>query len=481
MRIRRLLVLLAMICVGATETARAQYALVDAFPNLSFVYGVDIQALEGPPVNRLFVVEKRGVITVFPEASTSGPADQTVFLDIQDKVHDFGEAGLVGLAFHPNFKTNGYFFVYYVSKAPYHNTIARYQVTADPNVADPTSELILISEPKNNLFHNGGQLVFGPDGFLYASMGDDVSSANGQDLNDLLGSMLRISPNVSGSAPAYTIPNSNPFKGNANGYREEIFAWGFRNPWRFSIDTLGRIWGTDVGENNYEEVDWIRSGRNYGWPLMEGPACFQPSSCDTAGKNLVLPIDSYDHGTGSAVIGGYVYHGKRLLELEDRYIFGDLDGIIWSLQYHGVDPIVKTPLSTSTPPIMAFGVGTAPDREFYISCADGNIYKLVRATTGVERAPVAGARLLGNFPNPFNPATTIRYQLQTPGRTAIEIVSVDGSRVRVLDQGTRDAGVHDAEWRGETDLGGRAASGVYFYRLLVDGVAVDSARMVMVQ
>lgn len=481
MRIRRLTALFTFLLVAGASSARAQYVLENAFPNLSFIYAVDMQSLPGTP-NRLFVVEKSGIISVFPETAASGPADRTVFLDISSKVTNFGEAGLVGLAFHPNYANNGYFFVYYVSKAPYRNTIARYKVTADPNVADPTSEFVVLDQAKNNLFHNGGQLAFGPDGFLYATMGDDVSSVNGQDLDDLLGSMLRIAPNVAGTVPAYSIPNSNPFKGNANGYREEIYAYGFRNPWRFSIDPAGRIWGTDVGENNYEEIDWIENGRNYGWPLMEGPVCFQPSSCDTAGKNLSLPVDSYDHSLGSAIIGGYVYHGSRLLELEGRYIFADYSGVMWSLQYQGVDPPVRTDLIASGPALLAFGLGTAPERELYVSSSDGSIYRLARSTTGVGETPVAArGRLLGNFPNPFNPTTTIRYELERPGRVAVEIVSVDGSRVRLLEEGSRAAGVHAVIWRGETDRGGRAASGVYFYRLVVDGVSIDSARMVLVQ
>ncbi len=481
MRIHRLIVPLLLLLAASAPSAQAQYVLENAFPNLSFTYAVDMQSLPGTP-NRLFVVEKRGVISVFPESAASGPADRTVFLDITSKVTNSGEAGLVGLAFHPNYANNGYFFVYYVSKTPYRNTIARYKVTADPNVADPASEFIVVEQSKNNLFHNGGQLAFGPDGFLYATMGDDTSSPNGQDLDDLLGSMLRIAPNVAGTVPAYTIPNSNPFKGNTNGYREEIFAYGFRNPWRFSIDPTGRIWGTDVGENNYEEIDWIVNGANYGWPLMEGPVCFQPSSCDTAGKNLKLPVDYYDHSLGSAVIGGNVYHGSRLLELEGRYIFADYNGVVWSLQYQGVDPPVRTDLIASAPALLAFGLGGAPERDLYISSSDGAIYRLARSTTAVSETPSAArGRLLGNFPNPFNPTTTIRYEMARPGRVAIEIVSVDGSRVRLLQEGSRGAGVHAVLWRGESDGGGRAASGVYFYRLVVDGVAIDSARMVLVQ
>ncbi len=483
MRIRLTIAWLSIVLLGGATSARAQYQLERAFPNLTFTYAVDMQStIVGVTTTNLFVVEKRGVITVFPELIGSTPGERTVFLDITSKVQNSGEAGLVGLAFHPNFYLNGYFFVFYVSKSPYRNIVARYKTTANPLVADPASELILLDEPKVNLFHNGGQLAFGPNSLLYVTMGDDQITANGQDLNDLNGAMLRIAPNIAGSSPAYTIPNGNPYKGNGNGYREEIFAYGFRNPWRFSIDpATSDIWLGDVGENDYEEIDIIKSGGNYGWPLMEGPMCYQPSSCDTTGKHLRPPIDSYDHAFGSAVIGGHVFHGTRLPELEGKYIFADFDGTIWSLTDNGVDPPTRDVLVDSNLGLLAFGVGNPPKRDLYVSSSDGYIYRLSHIVTAAGDAPRSGNRLLGNFPNPFNPSTMIRYQIAASARVAIEIVSVDGARIRMLDHGSRAKGAHEIAWRGETDAGGRAASGVYFYRLFVDGIATDSARMVLVQ
>ncbi len=481
MRVRGLFACLPLVAAVSHSPARAQYQLENAFPDLSFDLAVDIQVPNFAfNHNRLFVAEKRGVIYVFPEDIQVGPAQRTVFLDISSKVIDAGEAGLLGFAFHPNYVVNGNFFVYYVTQFPYRNIVARYKVSADYNVADPGSELILIDIPKNNLFHNGGQIAFGPGGLLHIAIGDDQQRSNGQDLNDLLGAILRIAPNVIGSVPAYSIPSSNPFVGNTSGYREEIFAYGFRNPWRFSIDPVtGVVVAGDVGENTYEEIDIIESGGNYGWPLMEGPACFQPLPCDTAGKNLSLPLFYYDHSQGSAVIGGHVYHGTRLPELEGFYIFGDLNGVVWALR---VNPPLYGTLVPSGPGLLTIGIGNFPKSDLYLSAPDGSIYRLARIPTGAGDTPAANtSRLLGNFPNPFNPATTIRYRLAHPGRASIEIVSVDGSRVRLLEQGARDAGEHTAAWGGETDAGGHAASGVYFYRLLVDGVARDSARMVLVQ
>jgi glucose/arabinose dehydrogenase len=483
---RRLFAWLPLVAALAHSPAGAQYQLENAFPNLSFDFVVDIQSLGSLSIesqNRLFVAQKGGVIYVFPEDIQVTPGERTVFLDLSTKVHDSGEAGLLGLAFHPNYVVNRYFFVYYVTPFPYRIIVARYRANADFAAADPLSELILIDAPKNTLFHDGGQIAFGPGNLLYIAIGDDSQSANGQDLDDLFGSILRVAPNVAGDNPRYTIPNDNPFKGNTSGFREEIYAYGFRNPWRFSIDpATGTLWAADVGENTYEEIDIIENGANYGWPLMEGPDCYQPAQCDTAGKNLSLPIESYDHSEGSAVIGGHVYHGTRLPELEGLYVFADFGGAVWTLDYDGINPPVRQDLATAGSLLLTIGVGNPPKRDLYLSASDGSIYRVARVVTGADRTPDAnGSRLLGNFPNPFNPATTIRYQLAQPGRVAIEIVSVGGTRVRTLEEGARDVGVHDLSWRGETDSGGRAASGVYFYRLLLDGVARDTARMVLVQ
>jgi glucose/arabinose dehydrogenase len=468
------------VLVGGAAPVAAQYTLENAFPNLTFQNVTDIQHMRDG--TRIAVAEKRGVIYVFPEATATTPGQRRVFLDISTKVRNLGEAGLLGLAFHPDYIShNGYFFVYYVSTHPYRNIVARYHVSADPNVADATSELILIDQPKNTVYHNGGQLAFDANRFLYVAMGDDQSSPNAQDLTDRLGDILRIAPNVAGSVPAYAIPDENPFKGNASGYAEEIFAYGMRNPRRFSIDPQTQVmWATDVGQDTYEEINLTVVDGNYGWPLMEGPMCYSPAVCDTAGMNLKAPLYYYDHSEGAAVIGGHVYRGTRLSELSGLYIYGDYGGTVWALDYDGVNPPTRSVLVPSSPQLLTTGVGNPYKSEMYFSSNDGKIYRLASTMTAARATP-SNTRLLGNFPNPFNPETTIRYSLERDGRAAIEIVAVDGSRVRVLDQGAREAGAHDVAWRGETDAGGRAASGVYFYRLLVDGVVRDTARMVLVQ
>jgi glucose/arabinose dehydrogenase len=468
---------------GASTPARAEYELQPVYPNLTFTSPTDIQ-----PANdgsyRTFVVEKSGLIWVF-EADYQ-VTTKSVFLDIQDRVRNVAEAGLLGLAFHPDYASNGQFFVFYITKVPSRTIVARFNVTADPNVADKASEFVLLDFPQSTAYHNGGQLAFGADGMLYIARGDDRYGPSAQDLTDLFGSILRIDVDVTpppdgSAAPTYEIPPDNPYAGNQAGYCEEIFAQGFRNPWRFSIDALtGELWVADVGENTYEELNVVEKGRNYGWPYMEGPACFAPASCDTAGRDIEAPLYAYTHGEGVAVIGGYRYWGTRLPELAGLYLFSDYTGgKVWGLHFDGAGPPERFDLVTGAPILLTFGLGFR--NEILMASSNGRIYQLGRVVTAAGAAPAAGPRLLGNFPNPFNPSTTIRYRLEDRADVRLEIASVDGALVRHLESGSRGAGEHRVAWSGENDAGGRVASGVYFARLIVDGVAVGAARLVLVQ
>jgi glucose/arabinose dehydrogenase len=468
---------------GALAPARADYALERAFPNLTFVSPTDIQRANDGSI-RMFVVEKAGLIWVFD--ADYQVTTRSVFLDIQDRVRNVGESGLLGLAFHPQYAANGQFFVFYVTKVPSRIIVARFTVSADPDVANRDSEFILIDTPQATAYHKGGQIAFGPDGYLYVALGDDRSAISAQNLADLPGSILRIDVDVTpppdGSvAPNYEIPPDNPCAGNQSGLREEIFAYGLRNPWRFSIDAkTGELWAADVGENTYEELNLVQGGRNYGWPYMEGTACFQPASCDTTGRDLCPPLYSYSHAEGVAVIGGYRYWGRLLPELAGLYIFSDYTGgKVWALHFDGAGVPERFALVQNAPILLTFGLGFR--NEILMASADGAIYHLNRVVTAVERRTGGGPRLLGNFPNPFNPATTIRYTLDQPAHVRLEIVSVDGARVRQLESGVRGAGEHLVAWKGENDTGRRVASGVYFARLIVGGRAVGAARLVMVQ
>lgn len=289
--------------------------------------------------SRLFVIEQSGKIKIIK----NGVVLPIPFLTLTSKLDGlniaYSEKGLLGLAFHPAYKTNGRFFVYY--SAPFssgydHKSIlAEYKVSAnDPDVADVAETVIMeIPQPESN--HNGGCIEFGPDGYLYIGLGDGGGAGdkhgtigNGQDLTTLLGKILRI--DVDAERP-YKIPPGNPFA-NSHSARKEIYAYGLRNPWRFSFDRVtGKLFCGDVGQNKWEEVDIIEKGKNYGWRVMEGSHCYNPESgCNT--KDLALPINEYDHDIGISICGGYVYRGKLFPAIAGLYIFADWSGKLFYLK-----------------------------------------------------------------------------------------------------------------------------------------------------
>jgi glucose/arabinose dehydrogenase len=285
----------------------------------------------GDGSGRLFIVEKPGRIRIVKD----GDLLPDPFLDITDRTRSTGnEQGLLGLAFDPQYRTNGRFFVDYIDLNG-NTVVARYLVSADnPDKADPASgaAILRVNQPYAN--HNGGDLVFGPDGYLYIGMGDGGSAGdplgNGQRLDTLLGKLLRIDVR----SDPYAIPPDNPFLGRA-GARPEIWAYGLRNPWRFSFDrATGDLYIGDVGQDAYEEIDFqpagSAGGQNYGWNIMEGLHPYKGG--DTAG--LVPPVAEYSHDGGNcSVTGGYVYRGTRIPPLQGTYLFGDYcTGTIWVLR-----------------------------------------------------------------------------------------------------------------------------------------------------
>ena len=362
------------------------YSAAVAFANLTFSQpdGIFPDPANG---NRLFVMEQAGVIRVFNNTSTA--SDSTVFLDISASVLYGGEQGLLGMAFHPKYSQNRYFYVDYVADNPRRTVIVRYTTAAgDPNLADPNSRLIIleISQPFSN--HKGGQLAFGPDGYLYIGLGDGGSEGdpdgNGQNLSTLLGKILRIDVNSASGGRSYGIPADNPFAGNSQGWREEIYAYGFRNPWRFSFDSAsGVLWVGDVGQDRVEEIDVVEKGKNYGWNIMEGTLCYNPpSGCNQTG--LELPIWNYTHDVGNAVIGGYVYHGSALPGLDGAYVYGDYgSGRIWALRSNGA-AVENVLLVDSSLNIASFG--TDQNGELYFTAYDGKVYRL---TASIPEFPAA--------------------------------------------------------------------------------------------
>lgn len=281
---------------------------------------------------RLFVVEQGGVIHVVKD----GALLPTPFLDITARVSSNGERGLLGLAFPADHAATGRFYAYYTDGSGT-SVLSRFLVTGDPDRADPGSEEVLLTQSQPASNHNGGQLAFGPDGYLYWGLGDGGGSGdprgNAQGLAHLLGKLVRIDVSV---ASGYAVPTSNPFVA-VDGVADEIWAYGLRNPWRFSFDlATGELYIADVGQNALEEVNVqpadSAGGENYGWNIMEGDACFQPSSgCDRSG--LTLPAFTYRHGseTGASITGGYVYRGDEISSLTGLYVYGDfVSGRVWA-------------------------------------------------------------------------------------------------------------------------------------------------------
>lgn len=290
--------------------------------------------------NRLFIIEQGGKIRVIK----NGILLPAPFLNISNKLDGlniaYSEKGLLGLAFHPGYKSNGRFFVYYSAPTEdqhvdHQSIVAEYRVSkTNPDAADLLEQVIMkIPEPESN--HNGGCLQFGKDGFLYIGLGDGGgggdrhgSVGNGQNLESWLGKILRI--DVDNKKP-YAVPPDNPFIGRNNA-KPEIFAYGLRNPWRFSFDRVtGVLFCGDVGQDTWEEIDIIQKGNNYGWRITEGKHCFNPASgCQTEG--LTFPIFEYGHAEGVSICGGYMYRGRTFPSMHGRYLFGDWSGKLFYLE-----------------------------------------------------------------------------------------------------------------------------------------------------
>ncbi|HKS23893.1 MAG TPA: PQQ-dependent sugar dehydrogenase [Thermoanaerobaculia bacterium] len=319
---------------------------------------------------RLFIVQQGGTIAIW-DGTRILP---TPFLDIHNLISSGNERGLLGLAFHPHYATNGLFFVHYTAPSG-DVTIARYSVSADPNRADFASGAVLLTIPHSQFGnHNGGQLQFGPDGYLYIGVGDGGGAGNpsnsAQDLNQLLGKILRIDVD----RPPYAIPSGNPFPA-----RGEIWAYGLRNPWRFSFDReTGDLWIGDVGQNLYEEVDLqpaaSAGGENYGWRLMEGFHCFNAATCPTTG--LTMPILEYSHSLGCSITGGYRYRGARFPRLRGVYFYADYcSGTIWGATQTNGTWSSKIMLTTNKIPFTSFGEDS--NGELYVVSGGGTLYQIV--------------------------------------------------------------------------------------------------------
>ncbi len=483
MRFKSLL-FFALFVFASALPLKAQVNLVNLFPKLYFDHPVGFEVPDDG-TGRVFIVEQPG--TIYIVENDTNASRKNAFLDLTGKVNYGGELGLLGLAFHPNFAGNGYFYVDYTtgSGSELATIISRFSVSAsDPNSADPASEQVLLRISQPNTNHNGGQLQFGPDSYLYIAMGDGGHFPNGQDRTTLLGKILRIDVDNPQNGMNYGVPADNPFAGNDQGYREEIWAYGLRNPWRFNFDyPTGRLWAGDVGQDSWEEIDIIGKGRNYGWDLMEGDHCYSVSNCDTTG--LQLPVWEYAHDAsgGEAITGGFVYRGSDLPDLVGKYIYADyLSGHIWALTYNGPNSVQNELLLDTGLKIPSFG--TDRNNELYICAFNGNIYKFSPTTTPIGETAgmvVRQTRLKQNYPNPFNPTTTISFSLQNRGRVKLMVFNISGKEVGKLADRVMSPGQHSVVWNGRGENGEHLPSGIYFYRLFLDDKVVRTRSMVLLK
>ena len=330
----------------------------------------------GDGSNRLFIVEQEGSIRVYKE----GKLLKDPFLSIGDRVVSGGELGLLGLAFHPDFRDNGRFFINYTSRSGgLHTVISEFRIGDQSDRADFASERILLTFPQPYPNHNGGSMAFGPDGALYIGTGDGGSGNdpknNGQNLETPLGKILRIDVDRIEPGKSYGIPDHNPFR-DRKGVAPEIWAYGLRNPWRFSFDPLtGLLYAGDVGQSSREEIDIIRRGMNYGWRIMEGNLCTPGINKKCNKKGLEAPIWDYPRHVGTVVVGGYVYRGQTIPTLCGVYVFSDFgNGTVFGLRYDGKRVtehrvMLSTRLSISS-------LGQDERFELYIVDYAGEVFKI---------------------------------------------------------------------------------------------------------
>jgi len=370
---------------------------------------------------RLFVVEKGGIIKI---VNANGSVNATPFLNISSLVSTVSERGLLGLAFHPNYATNGYFFVNY-SNTSGNTVIARYSVNAsNPNIANTTGTILMtITQPYSN--HNGGTIKFGPDGYLYIGMGDGGSGGDpgnrAQNINENLGKMLRIDVN-STVAPYYTSPATNPYVGVAG--NDEIWAIGLRNPWKFSFNRLnGDLWIADVGQGAVEEIDKVvnplTAGLNFGWRCYEGNSTYNTTSCLPA-SSMTFPFAQYARTGGAcSITGGYFYTGSMYPNFQNKYFFTDYcDDKIRMVNSAGV---ITTTTSFTGNNIVTFGEDI--NGELYVAgISSGTIYKVIDSSLGTSDFEKNGFSL---YPNPAKDAFTIKSSIENVV-TKIELFDITG-------------------------------------------------------
>jgi glucose/arabinose dehydrogenase len=465
-----------ILSIFSITNLNAQFTLEEAFPNISLAEPVDLQN-SGDGSDRIFIVEQAGRIKVFPNSLTV--QSTKTFLDITDRVSSGGERGLLGLAFHPNYENNGYFYVNYTVPNPLRTRISRFTVSStDPDSANKSSELILLTfnQPAGN--HNGGWIGFGPnDGYLYIGVGDGGSGGDpqnhGQNINTILGNILRIDVNNQDMGLQYAIPSDNPFVDSTGSVVKEIYAYGMRNPWRSSFDPVtGWLWCADVGQNCNEEISIIEKGANYGWRIMEAFHCFNRqqfndctfTGCDTSG--LKVPIWEYGRSLGYSITGGYVYRGPNVPELTGKYIFADWgSNRIWALEYDGINPATNELLLFAPGSPTSFGVDESNELYIVTTSSSDKIYRFTPTVSDIDDLSIYHEYTLNqNYPNPFNPATSIRFSIADFGFVTLKVYDVLGNELATLVNEQKPAGNYRVTFDALSAAGG-LPSGIYFYTL----------------
>ncbi|MEJ5306626.1 MAG: PQQ-dependent sugar dehydrogenase [Ignavibacteria bacterium] len=463
------ILILTFVIASCNETKSTSFSLEEAFPYLTFSNPVDLQSPRDG-TNRLFVVEQQGRIIVF--VNDRNTTTKKVFLDISDRVSWGGEMGLLGLAFHPQFSSNGYFYVNYTANNPRRTVISRFRVSpTNPDSADKNSELILMTfnQPYSN--HNGGCLAFGPDGYLYIATGDGGSAGdpqnNAQNLTNLLGKILRIDVNNQQAPLNYAIPADNPFANSPDpNIKKEIYAYGLRNPWRFSFDQVtNKLWCADVGQYDWEEIDIIENGGNYGWRCYEGNHPYNLSGCS---GSYIFPIYEYSHIEGISITGGYVYRGNQFPELTGKYIYGDFGSKkIWALTYDGSSTPVNELIATCPQAISSFGIDD--QNEIYVVGYEGRIYKLKKVTrVENQKNKSEFIKIYQPYPNPTNGKAKIKYEIQKSDLSStykifFKIYNLLGENLLDIYNEHSEAGNYELNF--ETD---RLTSGIYFTEILIN-------------
>ncbi|WP_298514829.1 PQQ-dependent sugar dehydrogenase [uncultured Kordia sp.] len=453
---------------------KSQLFIALLFPILLFAQDVSLQSFAigfNKPLDikhandsRLFIVEQDGIIKIL---KSDGLTNSTPFLDIDDKViTGLGEVGLLGLAFDPNYATNNRFYVNYINNN-LDTVISRFTTSANPDIADDTSEEILLTIPQPVSIHNGGSLAFGNDGFLYIALGDGGIPNNSQNLQSHLGKILRI--DVSG-ATSYTIPATNPYVGDPAGL-DEIWSYGLRNPWKITFDSdNGELWIADVGNFIKEEINnvpIIDAGYNFGWNCYEGTSMVNNSNCP-AMATVTFPVSEYSPGGNPfkcAITGGYRYRGSMYPDFEGLYFFADYctseigtltpSGSSWNMTFNG-------PFSGD---IATFGEDV--NKELYAAgLSNGIIYKIIDTTLGVEENSLENNYTL--YPNPANDYFQISNQNTASQLTEVKMYSFSGKLISTTAITTENQKI-------TTD---RLTNGIYIAQLISNNGGVSYHKLV---